>query len=59
MIRRWRATAMALGVAVPAWQVGNALNGTLVHFFLVIDVVVGLFLVVSAAWPGDRASAVI
>jgi hypothetical protein len=59
MIRRWRATAMALGVAVLAWQVGNALNGRLVHFFPVIDVVVGLFLVVSAAWPGDRASAVI
>jgi len=59
MIRRWRATAKALGVAVLAWQVGDALNGGIVHFFLVVGVVVGLFLVVSAAWPGDRASAVI
>jgi hypothetical protein len=36
MIRRRRATAMALGVAVLAWQVGNALNSRLVHLQLSI-----------------------
>jgi hypothetical protein len=36
MIRRWRATTMALGVAVLARQVGNALNSRLAHLQLSI-----------------------
>ncbi|SIN76727.1 hypothetical protein SAMN05444166_0729 [Singulisphaera sp. GP187] len=56
MIRQARATAFGLGLAVLGWQGWNAHQGRFVHAFLVADLVVGLFLVVAAAWPSDRTA---
>jgi hypothetical protein len=57
MIPAARLTAALLGLAVLAWQVQNARRGRFVHPFLVADLVLGLFLVASAAWPGRRGPA--
>ena len=57
MLRRARTTAAALGLAVLAWQVGNAARGRFVHPFLVADLILGVGLIVASAWPGRRGPA--
>lgn len=52
-----RATAGGLALAVLGWQGVNAASGRFVHPFLIADLVVGVALIVSASWPGDRGPA--
>jgi len=57
MIRIARIVAALLGVAVLAWQVGNAARGRFVHPFLIPDLAIAPGLIVAAAWPADRPAA--
>jgi ABC-type thiamin/hydroxymethylpyrimidine transport system permease subunit len=57
MILPARITAAALGLAVLAWQAVNARNGRFLHPFLVADLIIGLWLVAAALWPGRRGPA--
>ncbi|MEO6810457.1 MAG: hypothetical protein ABI353_15185 [Isosphaeraceae bacterium] len=56
MIRLAKATAVLLGLAVLAWQGVNAAQGRGLHPFLIADLVVGVFLIGAAFWPGHRGS---
>lgn len=58
MIPRVRVLSRVMGLAVLGWQGWNAYRGTLVHFFLVADVVAGLVLILASTWTLERASAV-
>lgn len=57
-LRSARLTAAATALAVLAWQVGNAVAGRFVHPFVAADLVVAAWLLVAAAWPGRRGTAV-